>query len=78
MPRAEKTPIDREKNAFRILRKSLGLSQVAAGEALGIPQFRVSVIEGSVRQPNFEHIQRLVKWALDSGRDVCIDDLFGE
>jgi predicted transcriptional regulator len=78
MTRVTKERIDREKNAFRILRKSLGLSQAQAGEALGIPQFRVSVIEGSARQPNFSHIQRLVKWALDHGRDVCVDELFGE
>lgn len=71
-------PIDKEENAFRILRKSLGLSQVQAGEALGVPQFRVSVIEGTSRQPNFAYIQRLVKWALDNGMDVDIDGLFGE
>jgi DNA-binding XRE family transcriptional regulator len=71
-------PIEKEQNAFRILRKSLGLSQTQAGEALGVPQFRISVIEASARQPSFAHIQKLVKWALDHGLDVDVDSLFGE
>jgi transcriptional regulator with XRE-family HTH domain len=64
------------RNAFRMLRTQLQLSQVRTAAALGMKQARISKIERSKKQPNFEYIQRLVKWALDNGLDVDIDSLF--
>jgi transcriptional regulator with XRE-family HTH domain len=65
-------------NAFKVLRLQLGISQETAAKALGLRQCRISVIEANTNQPNFGYIQRLVQWALEDGRDVDVDALFGE
>lgn len=64
-------------NNIRHIRQTLGLSQYALGEAIGVTQGNISLYElGQDVPPRVA--RRLIEAAADRGHVLSFDDIYGE
>lgn len=63
-------------NAFRQIRKTLGVTQAAVAEALGVSQGNVSFYERGQTIPP-EIATRLIEFARGRGHDISYNDIYG-
>lgn len=63
-------------NNVQTIRKSLGLSQAAFAEAIGVSQGNVSHIEQGRQEVTPGLARRIIAAAADRGVDVTFDDIY--